>query len=134
MSGVHGDYDLGHTVAGWTGCALAVTGSAAVGASICAAWLPGVWLGTGVIAAAGLTTWVLHLMGWGKPSGPRPSQERDWRVRDPMTAHAGCLGCRLAGRRARHGTGQEAGRRTGQEAGAARDTREATAALLTSSG
>ncbi|GGK53344.1 hypothetical protein Ppa06_14470 [Planomonospora parontospora subsp. parontospora] len=97
MSGMHGDYDLGHTVAGWTGCGVALAGAATIGVSVCAAWLPGVWLGAGTLAAAGLITWALHLMGWGKPSGPRPADQWDWRLRDPMTAHADCLACRLAG-------------------------------------
>lgn len=62
--------------------------------------------GLGVVAAAGLVTWLLHLAGWGKPSGPRPESAWDWRVRDTSarTGHAGCLGCRIRGpRRARAG-------------------------------
>ncbi|MFF6884901.1 HGxxPAAW family protein [Streptomyces sp. NPDC012421] len=51
---------------------------------------------------APVVTWLLHLAGWGKPSGPRPPDQWDWRVRDTTarTGHPDCLGCRLAGRRA----------------------------------
>ncbi|MEU1883585.1 HGxxPAAW family protein [Streptosporangium sp. NPDC020072] len=98
MSGVHGDVDLGHTVAGWTGCVIGLAGFSAVGLAMCAGWAPGLWLGAGVILCAGLVTWALHLAGWGKPSGPRPAGRRDWRVKDPMTGHRDCLACRLAGR------------------------------------
>lgn len=97
----HGHVDLGHTVAGWTGTTLAVLGSAGAGAAVCLAWTPGIWLGLGLVAVAGLVTWLLHLAGWGKPSGPRPEADWDWRVRD-TTAHAGhaeCLGCRVSGPR-----------------------------------
>ncbi|WP_068920907.1 HGxxPAAW family protein [Planobispora rosea] len=101
MSAIHGDYDMGHTVAGWSGVGIALTGFAGAGAALCAAWVPGIWIGLGVTALGGLVSWALHLAGWGKPSGVRPRDERDWRVKDPMTGHADCLGCRLAGRRVR---------------------------------
>lgn len=98
MSGLHDDaYDLGHTVAGWTGTVLALTGCAGAGAALCAAWPPGIGIGLAVVAAGGLVTWVLHLAGWGKPSGPRPADQWDWRIKDPMTGHGECRGCRLAG-------------------------------------
>ncbi|MFF7736589.1 HGxxPAAW family protein [Streptomyces sp. NPDC007984] len=94
-------YDEGHTVAGWTGFALAVVGTAVTGAGLCV-WRPiGVWLGLGVVVLSVLVTWLLHLAGWGKPSGPRPRDQWSWRVRD-LTArdgHADCVGCRMAGRR-----------------------------------
>ncbi|HZG02272.1 MAG TPA: HGxxPAAW family protein [Streptomyces sp.] len=99
MSGLHGAYDMGHTVAGWTGTTIALIGCAGAGAALCAAWPLGIGLGLAVVAVGGLVTWVLHLTGWGKPSGPRPADQWDWRVKDPMTGHADCLGCRLAGRR-----------------------------------
>lgn len=93
-------YDEGHTIAGWTGCAVATAGSALAGAGLCG-WRPGIWWGVGVMAAAVLITWGLHLAGWGKPPGPRPADQ--WRLRDRDRAaregHPGCLGCRLAGRR-----------------------------------
>ncbi|MEU7554323.1 HGxxPAAW family protein [Streptomyces sp. NPDC044571] len=97
----HGDVDLGHTVAGWTGTALAVLGSALAGLALCTAWTPGVWIGLGLVAVAALATWLLHLAGWGKPGGPRPAAERDWRRRDTVarTGHAQCLGCRMSGPR-----------------------------------
>ncbi|GAA2771781.1 hypothetical protein Slala03_19580 [Streptomyces lavendulae subsp. lavendulae] len=97
----HGHVDLGHTVAGWTGTALALLGTTGAGLAVCAGWAPGVWLGLGVVLLAGLVTWLLHLAGWGKPSGPRPEAEWDWRVRDTAarTGHADCLGCRAGGPR-----------------------------------
>ncbi|MFK0046643.1 HGxxPAAW family protein [Streptomyces sp. NPDC090741] len=97
----HGDVDMGHTVAGWTGTALALLGSTGVGAALCAAWTTGIWLGLGLVVVAGAVTWVLHLSGWGKPSGPRPRAEWDWRTRDAvaLSGHAHCLGCRAGGPR-----------------------------------
>ncbi|MFF8411646.1 HGxxPAAW family protein [Streptomyces omiyaensis] len=97
---VHGDVDLGHTVAGWTGTALAALGCTALGAAVCLVSAPLAGLGAALLAAAALATWLLHLAGWGKPSGPRPAAARAWRVRDAAAAagHPDCLGCRLAGR------------------------------------
>ncbi|MFF8258812.1 HGxxPAAW family protein [Streptomyces virginiae] len=97
----HGHVDLGHTVAGWTGTTLALLGFAGAGVALCTGWAPGILIGLGVVVLAGLVTWLLHLAGWGKPSGPRPEAEWAWRVRDPAarTGHAGCLGCRVAGPR-----------------------------------
>ncbi|MFG2972557.1 HGxxPAAW family protein [Streptomyces sp. NPDC048331] len=97
----HGHVDLGHTVAGWTGTGLALLGFAGAGAAVCAAWVPGIWLGLGVVAVAGIVTWLLHLAGWGKPSGPRPEADWDWRTRDTgaHAGHADCLGCRFGGPR-----------------------------------
>ncbi|MEU6412492.1 HGxxPAAW family protein [Microbispora sp. NPDC046933] len=105
MSGMHDDVDLGHTVAGWTGCVVVLFGCATAGVATCAPSSLGIWLGIGVIALGGPVTWALHLAGWGKPSGPRPPEQWDWRVKDPMTGHDGCLACRLAGR----GNGPRAG-------------------------
>lgn len=102
----HGDVDLGHTVAGWTGTTLALLGFTGSGLAVCAAWVPGIWIGLAVVAAAGIAAWLLHLAGWGKASGPRPASRRDWRVRDAVAhgGHADCLGCRISGpRRARAG-------------------------------
>jgi hypothetical protein len=100
MSGMHGDHDLGHTVAGWTGTCLALAGFTLSGVAMIAAWVPGFFLGLGVVALAALATWGLHLAGWGKASGPRPVAVQDWRVKDPDAArgHSGCVGCRVAGR------------------------------------
>ncbi|MET9624866.1 HGxxPAAW family protein [Streptomyces sp. NPDC006464] len=98
---VHGDVDLGHTVAGWTGTTLAGVGCASAGAGLCLGLARGVWLGALLLVAAVLATWILHLTGWGKPSGPRPADQWDWRVRDSGARHGHprCVGCRLAGRR-----------------------------------
>ncbi|MFD6293923.1 HGxxPAAW family protein [Streptomyces sp. NPDC060235] len=100
MSGLHGNHDLGHTVAGWTGTAVAVLGFCVTGAALTQGSSAGIAVGAAVIVAAALVTWVLHLSGWGKPSGPRPVPEQSWRTRDRAAAegHPGCLGCRLAGR------------------------------------
>lgn len=97
----HGHVDLGHTVAGWTGTALALLGCTGAGVAVCTAWAPGIWLGLGLVALAGIVTWLLHLAGWGKPSGPRPESQWDWRVRDvgAHDGHADCLGCRVGGPR-----------------------------------
>ncbi|MGW2561832.1 HGxxPAAW family protein [Streptomyces sp. NPDC001514] len=92
-------HDEGHTVAGWAGCAVATAGAAVTGVGICG-WHPGIWPGLGVMASAVLVTWGLHLAGWGKPPGPRPADQWGLLVRDRAAreGHAGCLGCRLAGR------------------------------------
>ncbi|MFJ8539187.1 HGxxPAAW family protein [Streptomyces sp. NPDC093591] len=93
-------YDEGHTVAGWTGTAIATVGSAVLGAGICvdsAALMVG---GLGILAASVLVTWALHLSGWGKPPGVRPRGQWPMGARD-LTArdgHVDCWGCRLAGR------------------------------------
>ncbi|MPY55457.1 HGxxPAAW family protein [Streptomyces acidicola] len=94
-----GHYDEGHTVAGWTGFTVATTGTVMAGLGICG-WRPGIWLGSALMAAALLVMWVLHLAGWGKPPGPRTVDQRSLRRRDlsARQGHAGCLGCRLAGR------------------------------------
>ncbi|OAR27037.1 hypothetical protein A8W25_01795 [Streptomyces sp. ERV7] len=99
--GLHGDHDMGHTVAGWTGTGAGVLGSVVTGAALARGAVIGVWLGCIVIALAALTTWVLHLAGWGKASGPRPPGRQHWRMRDTTArrGHPGCVGCRLAGRR-----------------------------------
>nr|WP_237492191.1 chloramphenicol phosphotransferase CPT family protein [Streptomyces sp. YIM 132580] len=35
--------------------------------------------GAEITLGAGVLTWLLHLTGWGKPSGPRPESEWPWR-------------------------------------------------------
>jgi hypothetical protein len=90
-------HDEGHTVAGWAGFAMATAGAIVTGLGICG-WHPGIWLGVCVLAAAAPVTWGLHIAGWGKPPGPRPSDLRG-RDRAARDGHADCLGCRLAGRR-----------------------------------
>ncbi|MFD8418288.1 HGxxPAAW family protein [Streptomyces sp. NPDC059466] len=98
--GMHGDHDLGHTVAGWAGTTIAVTGCTVMGVALAAGWSAGLWLGGAVVVLAALAAWLLHLAGWGKATGPRPVAEQHWRVRDLSArhGHSGCLGCRMAGR------------------------------------
>ncbi|WP_371501886.1 hypothetical protein OG871_33245 [Kitasatospora sp. NBC_00374] len=98
MSAMHGHHDMGHTVAGWTGSAIALAGFTVAGVAMCAGSAPGIWLGAALVALGAVATWLLHLAGWGKPSGPRPEAQWGWRVRDTMAGHADCLGCRTAGR------------------------------------
>ncbi|MFC9848461.1 HGxxPAAW family protein [Streptomyces sp. NPDC060223] len=95
----HGDHDMGHTVAGWAGTALATTGSTVLGVALAAGSPAGLWSGGAVLILAALTTWLLHLAGWGKAGGPRPAGHT-WRTRDTAArrGHPDCLGCRLAGR------------------------------------
>ncbi|CAL9401217.1 HGxxPAAW family protein [Streptomyces sp. enrichment culture] len=101
---LHGDddYDLGHTVAGWTGTGVAVLGFGLCGLGVVVASGRVVLAGAAVLVLALLVTWALHLAGWGKPSGPRPADQWNWRVRDlgARAGHRDCLACRLAGRRA----------------------------------
>ncbi|MFF8532488.1 HGxxPAAW family protein [Streptomyces sp. NPDC015532] len=99
---IHGDddHDLGHTVAGWSGAGIAALGFGLCGLAMVTASGPLALAGAAALALALPVTWALHLAGWGKPSGPRPAAQWDWRVRD-VTArdgHGDCLGCRLAGR------------------------------------
>jgi hypothetical protein len=93
-------YDEGHTVAGWTGFAVATVGAVVLGLGVCTV-SPAILVGGFLIVVVSvLVTWALHLTGWGKPPGRRPREQWAWRTRD-LTAragHPGCLGCRLAGR------------------------------------
>ena len=93
--------DLGHTVAGWTGATITIVGSAICGLGVVTADAALILVGIAVLAVAALATWMLHPAGWGKPSGPRPPDQWDWRVRD-LTAchgHPDCLDCRIGRRR-----------------------------------
>lgn len=67
--------------------------------AVCA---PLILSGIAVIVLAAAITWLLHLAGRGKPSGPRAADQWDWRVKDlrARRGHPDCLGCRMAGRRA----------------------------------
>ncbi|MFJ9946849.1 HGxxPAAW family protein [Kitasatospora sp. NPDC091207] len=98
--GAHDEHDMGHTVAGWTGAALAIAGSALAGVAFAAGSAAGIRGGLAVVAAGALAAWLLHLAGWGKATGPRPAGHRYWRTRDAAArgGHGDCLGCRLAGR------------------------------------
>ncbi|MEU6258729.1 HGxxPAAW family protein [Streptomyces sp. NPDC047043] len=93
-------YDEGHTVAGWTGFAIATVGAVVLGFGVCTASALILGGGLGIVAVSVLVTWALHLAGWGKPPGRRPREQWGWRVRDlaAREGHAGCVGCRLAGR------------------------------------
>lgn len=93
-------YDEGHTIAGWTGFGIAAVGSGVVGLGVCTTSVPAVVGGLAIVAVSVLVTWVLHLSGWGKPPGVRPRDQWGMRIRDTRArdGHAGCVGCRLAGR------------------------------------
>ncbi|WP_327696310.1 HGxxPAAW family protein [Streptomyces sp. NBC_00459] len=99
-------YDEGHTVAGWTGTAIATVGSCVLGLGVCTTSVLAVVGGTAISAVALLVTWTLHLAGWGKPPGVRPVGEWPMRKRDhsAKAGHSGCVGCRLAGRERRAGS------------------------------
>lgn len=92
---------MGHTVAGWTGTAIAVLGSAVAGVAFAAGSAPGLWAGGALTGLGAVAAWLLHLAGRGKATGPRPPGRRHWRTPDPAArrGHPDCLGCRLAGRR-----------------------------------
>ena len=93
-------YDEGHTVAGWTGFGIATVGTTVAGVGVCVVSAPLIGAGLGIVAVSVLVTWALHLTGWGKPPGRRDRALWGRRVRDPLAraGHAGCVGCRLAGR------------------------------------
>ncbi|MFJ3654779.1 HGxxPAAW family protein [Streptomyces nigra] len=93
-------YDEGHTFAGWIGTAVATVGCSVLGAGICVTSASLLVGGFAVTVASVLVTWVLHLTGWGKPSGIRPRDQWGMRVRDlsAREGHPDCWGCRLAGR------------------------------------
>ncbi|MDX3116648.1 HGxxPAAW family protein [Streptomyces scabiei] len=94
------EYDEGHTIAGWTGVAVATFGTALMGVGVCVVSGPALLGGGVVVVVSALVTWGLHLTGWGKPPGVRPRPEWGMRVRDEgaRDGHPGCVGCRLAGR------------------------------------
>ncbi|MFE0453786.1 HGxxPAAW family protein [Streptomyces sp. NPDC058914] len=93
-------YDEGHTIAGWTGVAIATVGTSVAGVGVCAVSGALIGVGLGIVGLSALVTWALHLTGWGKPPGVRPRAEWGMGVRDPHArgGHPECLGCRLAGR------------------------------------
>ncbi|MDX3747308.1 HGxxPAAW family protein [Streptomyces sp. AK08-02] len=93
-------YDEGHTVAGWTGTAIATVGTCVLGWGVCTTSALALSGGGVVVAVSVLVTWVLHLAGWGKPPGVRPVGEWPMRERDrsARAGHPGCVSCRFAGR------------------------------------
>ncbi|WP_405734718.1 hypothetical protein OG885_23470 [Streptomyces sp. NBC_00028] len=93
-------YDEGHTVAGWTGCAVATAGCVVLGLGVVMVSVPVLVVGGAVVLLGLLVTWALHLAGWGKPPGRRPREQWGMRARDlsARDGHPGCVGCRLAGR------------------------------------
>ncbi|MFI1375877.1 HGxxPAAW family protein [Streptomyces longwoodensis] len=102
-------YDEGHTVAGWTGVAIATVGTSVMGVGVCTVSPFALVLGGVIDVLALLVTWALHLSGWGKPPGIRPRAQWSMRVRDPHAreGHPECLGCRLAGRGRGHAASPE---------------------------
>ncbi|MEU9386088.1 HGxxPAAW family protein [Streptomyces sp. NPDC048279] len=99
-------HDEGHTVAGWTGTAIATAGSGLLGWGVCAVSVPALVAGGAVTAVSVLVTWYLHLAGWGKPPGPRPRPQWALGVRD-TAARDGPAPCTTASPRS------SSGRRTG---------------------
>ncbi|MFL5998292.1 MAG: HGxxPAAW family protein [Streptomyces sp.] len=93
-------YDEGHTIAGWTGFGIATVGAAVLGLGMCTVSGVAMAGGLAITAVGALVTWALHLAGWGKPPGRRPREQWGMRVRDTNArqGHAGCVGCRMAGR------------------------------------
>ncbi|WP_436758412.1 HGxxPAAW family protein [Streptosporangium sp. V21-05] len=81
LAEIHEEHDMGHTVAGWTGSIVCITGFAISGVAMVAASVPFFWIGAGVVALGGALGWLLHQMGLGKEIGPRPASERGmhWR-------------------------------------------------------
>ncbi|MFF7134757.1 HGxxPAAW family protein [Streptomyces sp. NPDC008196] len=103
-------YDEGHTIAGWTGVAIATLGTSVLGVGVCAVSGALIAGGLAITVVSALVTWALHLSGWGKPPGRRPRAEWGMRVRDTSAraGHPGCVGCRMAGRRGVRATVVEA--------------------------
>ncbi|MFK4103654.1 HGxxPAAW family protein [Streptomyces sp. NPDC019531] len=93
-------YDEGHTVAGWTGVGVAAVGTSVLGVGVCMVSGSLIAGGLAITLVSALVTWALHLSGWGKPPGRRPREQWGMRVRDTSArgGHAGCVGCRMAGR------------------------------------
>ncbi|MFE2457448.1 HGxxPAAW family protein [Streptomyces sp. NPDC059402] len=112
MSGQH--HDEGHTVAGRTGTAPGTIGTVVTGFGIIGR-RPGLRAGLALVVPAVLATWGLHLAGWGKAPGVRGPGRRGIGVRDVSAreGHAGCLGCRLAGR-GRHSGASHSGLGSGR--------------------
>ncbi|MFI8404658.1 hypothetical protein ACIGG5_30975 [Streptomyces sp. NPDC085463] len=67
-----------------------------LGVSVVSVSPPLLLLGTGLDLLAGVTAWLPHPAGRGKPGGPRPRRVRDVGAR---RGHHDRPGCRMAGRR-----------------------------------
>ncbi|MFJ3643701.1 HGxxPAAW family protein [Streptomyces sp. NPDC090108] len=93
-------HDEGHTIAGWTGFAVATAGTGLLGAGVCTTSWPLAVVGLVLAGVSVLVTWALHLSGWGKPPGVRSRGQWGMRARDTgaRAGHPGCVSCRLAGR------------------------------------
>ncbi|WP_030938643.1 HGxxPAAW family protein [Streptomyces sp. NRRL S-646] len=128
-------YDEGHTVAGWTGFAVATAGAVVLGLGVCTASVIALAGGLGIVVVSVLVTWALHLAGWGKPPGRRPREQWGWRVRDlaAREGHPGCVGCRLAAR-GRGVPGSRGARRMADSSGAAVGGAEPEPAVVAESG
>ncbi|MEU2776748.1 HGxxPAAW family protein [Streptomyces sp. NPDC007162] len=114
-------HDEGHTVAGWTGTAIATVGSGLLGLAVCTVSVPALVAGLAVCAVSVLVTWYLHLAGWGKPPGPRARAQWALGVRDAgaRDGHPGCVSCRPAGRGRRTSAALRPTGGAGDEGGAA---------------
>ncbi|MER5645444.1 HGxxPAAW family protein [Streptosporangium sp. NPDC002524] len=89
LAEIHEEHDMGHTVAGWTGSIVCITGFAISGVAMVVASVPFFWIGAGVVALGGALGWLLHRLGLGKEIGPRPASERGMRLRPaPRTPKA----------------------------------------------
>ncbi|MEV4377939.1 HGxxPAAW family protein [Streptosporangium sp. NPDC049644] len=87
LAEIHEEHDMGHTVAGWTGSIVCMTGFAISGLAMVADGVVFFWAGVGVVVLGGALGWLLHRMGFGKEIGPRPVSERGMRRRRvPRTA------------------------------------------------
>ncbi|WP_440070511.1 HGxxPAAW family protein [Streptosporangium sp. OZ121] len=91
LAEIHEEHDMGHTVAGWTGSIVCITGFAISGMAMVAASVPFFWVGAGVVALGGALGWLLHRMGLGKEIGPRPASERGMRRRPASSARGGAV-------------------------------------------
>ncbi|MGS2646767.1 HGxxPAAW family protein [Streptosporangium sp. LJ11] len=86
LAEIHEEHDMGHTVAGWTGSIVCITGFAISGVAMVSASVLFFWVGAGVVALGGSLGWLLHRMGFGKEIGPRPAAERGMRRRPASSA------------------------------------------------
>lgn len=126
LAEIHEEHDMGHTVAGWTGSIVCITGFAISGVAMVAAGVPFFWIGAGVVALGGALGWLLHQMGLGKEIGPRPASERGMRRRPASRTP------RTSGTAGRAGIPGEAARSRTEPHPSARAAQPVTAAQITS--